>query len=83
MLSYGEKKLVALASIISYDPILLLLNELYTNLSLKCITKINELIKRYREEGKTIVIVSHDTTYCREIVDRIIYMDAGRIVDMK
>ena len=70
MLSYGERKLIASASIISYDHILLLLDQPYTNLSLKYFTKINELIKKYGEEGKPIVIVSHDTTYCKEIVDR-------------
>ena len=81
MLSYGEKKLVALASIIVYNPTLLLLDEPYTNLSKKYIDKINELITRYREEGRTIVIVSHDTTYCRYIVDQTFYMDSGKIIN--
>jgi len=81
MLSYGEKKLVALASIIAYNPTLLLLDEPYTNLSKKYIDKINELITRYREEGRTIVIVSHDTTYCRFIVDQTFYMDSGKIIN--
>lgn len=83
MLSYGEKKLVALASIIAYNPILLLLDEPYTNISIKYINKINEIITRYKREGKTVVIVSHDMIYCRDMVDQVIYMNNGEIVDVK
>lgn len=83
MLSYGEKKLIALASIIAYNPILLLLDEPYTNLSIKYINKINEIITKYKREGKTIVIVSHDMMYCRDIVDQVIYMNNGEIIHIK
>jgi len=83
MLSYGEKKLIALASIIAYNPILLLLDEPYTNLSIKYINKINEIITKYKREGKTIVIVSHDMIYCRDIVDQVIYMNNGEIIRIK
>ena len=83
MLSYGEKKLIALASIIAYNPILLLLDEPYTNLSIKYINKINEIITKYKREGKTIVIVSHDMMYCRDIVDQVIYMNNGEIIRIK
>ena len=80
MLSYGEKKLVALASILSYKPRLLLLDEPYTNLSRDYVEKINNIIRRHVEEGDSAVIVCHE---CLDSIRGLhverLYMESGRI----
>ncbi len=83
MLSYGEKKLVALASIIAYRPRILLLDEPYTSLSIDYTHRINELIKRFRDNGCLVIIVSHDIGYVEELYDHIIYMEKGSIKEFE
>ncbi len=80
MLSYGEKKLVALASILVYDPLIILLDEPYTNLADKYIEKINKYVLRARENGKTIVIASHRYYVDKELFDEEIYIEKGEIL---
>lgn len=80
MLSYGEKKLVALASILSYKPRLLLLDEPYTNLSRDYVGKINNIIRRHVEEGGSAVIVCHECLdSIRGVPVERLYMESGRI----
>ena len=59
-LSYGQKKLVALASVLVYEPYLLLLDEPTTNLDRESFAKILSIINRYRAEKRIVVITTHD-----------------------
>jgi cobalt/nickel transport system ATP-binding protein len=80
MLSYGEKKLVALASILSYKPQLILLDEPYTNLSQEYVGKINSIISRHISDGGSAVIVCHECVGNALGVDAsVLYMESGRI----
>ncbi len=79
-LSYGEKKLVAFASIISYDPKVLLLDEPFTNLSHENIEQIMSIILDFKSKGKTILMVGHDSSGMKEnIVDKKFYLDNGEL----
>ncbi len=83
-LSYGEKKLVALASIISYDPEILLLDEPYTNLAPRYIEKINRIIESYISQKRTVVVVSHENPYLPQSIPTVrIYMDSGEITKVE
>ncbi|MCC6062183.1 MAG: energy-coupling factor ABC transporter ATP-binding protein [Desulfurococcales archaeon] len=59
-LSYGEKKIVALGSILSYKPLIILLDEPLESLSKYYRDKILYIIERLLEENKTIIIATHD-----------------------
>ncbi len=79
-LSYGEKKLIAIASIISYDPEVLLLDEPLTNLSRRYKDKILKLIRNWRGQGKAILIASHDIEEYVDIYDKCYVLESGRLI---
>jgi len=79
-LSMGEKRIISLASILAYDPDLLLLDEPTANLSSIPIDKIEKIIKKAKNSGKSIVIASHDVEFIAKVSDRIYVIDSGRML---
>jgi len=79
-LSGGEKRRVAIASVIVHDPEVLLLDEPFVGLDLEGRHDLVEIIKRGKEKGKTIVVVSHNLEVIFSIVDRVIFLEKGRVV---
>lgn len=79
-LSIGEKRIVALASVIIYDPDILLLDEPTANLSSGPIKSIEEILQAAKKSGKVIVIASHDVEFVASVSDRIYILDKGSIV---
>ncbi len=79
-LSYGFKKLVAIASILSYKPKVLLLDEPHTNLSREYIEKLLSIVNSYRSNGCIVVIASHETDLYRKHTDHVIVLENGTIV---
>lgn len=79
-LSMGEKRIISLASILAYDPDLLLLDEPTANLSSIPIEKIEKIIKEAKNSGKSIVIASHDVEFVAKVSDRIYVIDMGRML---
>lgn len=78
-LSGGEKQSIACASVAALMPEIILLDEPSSNLDQEAIRSLREVIKRWKEQGKTIVISEHRLWYLKDLVDRVIYMEAGRI----
>jgi len=76
-LSTGEKRRVTLASILSYDPDLLLLDEPTANLSAKYVEETTEIIANAKDMGKAVVIASHDANFVAEISDRVYVLSDG------
>lgn len=64
VLSFGQKKLVALASILTLSPRILLLDEVSAGLSDFHLTNVRQLIDRMAAEGKTIILADHNETMC-------------------
>lgn len=79
-LSVGEKKLVALASVLVYEPDVLLLDEPVASLAPVRAEKMLSLITRLRRSGKTIVVATHDVEFVARIADRVILLRDGCIV---
>lgn len=79
-LSAGEKKMVALASILIYEPELLFLDEPTSNLSAKFSREIKSIILEMRESGKSIVVASHDIEFVMGVADRVYVMSDGAII---
>lgn len=78
-LSGGELQKVILARSIAQDSELLLLDEPNTHLDLKHQVQIFELLKNLQEQGKTIVVVSHDINLASFYADRLIFLKDGEV----
>lgn len=73
-LSAGQKKRLALARILLKDPQLILLDEPHTNLDKEGKELMNNLIKKWKKEGKTLCMASHDIAEITPLVDRNLYL---------
>lgn len=78
-LSGGEKQSIACASVSALLPEIILLDEPSSNLDQGAIETLRNEIRRWKSEGKTIVISEHRLWYLKDLVDRVIYMEAGNM----
>jgi len=78
-LSGGEKQKIACASVSACQPEILVLDEPSANLDAKTTNDLRQMLRKWKEEGKTIVIAEHRLHFLWDIVDRIVYMSQGRI----
>jgi cobalt/nickel transport system ATP-binding protein len=77
-LSYGEKKRVAIASVLSMKPKILILDEPSSNLDPHARRQIIKLLKKFN--NCTLIIASHDLELILELCQRVIILDKGRII---
>ena len=80
LLSGGERKRVALASVLAWDPQILILDEPTIGQDYQQKEKLRQFIVQMRTQGKTIVIVTHDVEFVAECNPRVMLMKEGRIV---
>lgn len=78
-LSVGERQRVAIARSVARDPLIILADEPTGNLDTENKLKIMEILKTLNEEGRTIVVVSHDL-FTLKVADRIVELVDGKIV---
>lgn len=78
-LSGGEKQSIACASVSALLPEIILLDEPSSNLDQSAIRKLADEIRLWKSQDKTIVISEHRLWYLKDLVDRVIYMDHGKI----
>lgn len=79
-LSRGERQRLALACVIAMRPKVIVLDEPTTGLDACESARVMEILGRLRQEGRTIVMVSHDMRLVEDYADRIVRMEQGRIV---
>ena len=79
MLSGGERKRVALASVLAWDPQMLILDEPTIGQDHEQKEKLRQFIVQLQAQGKTVVIVTHDVEFVAECNPRVILMLEGRI----
>lgn len=80
LLSGGEKKRLALAIVLAWSPKVIALDEPTTGQDQLQKEKLMEMIKLLREQGKTIIISSHDVEFVAQLKPRIILMKNGRVI---
>lgn len=78
-LSGGEKQKVALASILTMNPSILLLDEVSSNLDMCEVGRIKEVLEELKNERKTIILSEHRMYWLKDIVDRYVLMEKGSI----
>ena len=79
-LSGGEKQKIAIASIYALNPEIYVLDEPSSSLDIKTMNELSHIITKLKSIGKTIVIAEHRLWYLKDIVDRAIYIEDGKII---
>ena len=80
-LSGGQQQRVAIARALAMDPAVMLFDEPTSALDPETVGDVLEVMKRLAEEGMTMVVVSHEMGFAREVADRVIFIDEGLIVE--
>ncbi|MDD2215108.1 MAG: amino acid ABC transporter ATP-binding protein [Eubacteriales bacterium] len=80
-LSGGQKQRVAIARALAMEPDIMLFDEPTSALDPQLTSEVLQVIKQLAEEDMTMIIVTHEMGFAREVSDRVIYMDQGIIVE--
>nr|WP_129126096.1 MULTISPECIES: amino acid ABC transporter ATP-binding protein [Geomonas] len=80
-LSGGQQQRVAIARSLAMEPKLMLFDEPTSALDPEMIGEVLDVMKDLAKEGMTMAVVTHEMGFAREVADRVIFMDAGRIVE--
>ncbi|MBQ4252729.1 MAG: amino acid ABC transporter ATP-binding protein [Erysipelotrichaceae bacterium] len=80
-LSGGQKQRVAIARTLCMHPEVVLFDEPTSALDPEMVMEVLEVIRELAKSGTTMIIVTHEMAFAREVSDRIIFMDQGRIVE--
>lgn len=78
-LSYGQRKLLCIATVLLMDSKIILFDEPELALDIGFLSKIKNLILRLNMEGKTIVVISHDLELLEDLTHNILFLDDGKI----
>lgn len=77
-LSGGEKQKIACASVSAVGPDVLVLDEPSSNLDTKSSWDLENIIKKWKELGKTVIIAEHKLFFLRDVVDRVLFIKDGK-----
>ena len=80
-LSGGQKQRIAIARALAMDPELILFDEPTSALDPEMVGEVLRLMAALAEAGTTMVIVTHELGFARQVADRLVVMEAGRIVE--
>lgn len=80
-LSGGQKQRVAIARALAMNPKIMLFDEPTSALDPEMVGDVLEVMKQLAKEGMTMVVVTHEMGFAREVGDRVIFMDGGYIVE--
>jgi polar amino acid transport system ATP-binding protein len=80
-LSGGQQQRVAIARALAMDPKIMLFDEPTSALDPEMIGEVLDVMKTLAKEGMTMVVVTHEMGFAREVADRVIFMDEGAIVE--
>jgi ABC-type polar amino acid transport system ATPase subunit len=80
-LSGGQQQRVAIARSLSLNPTVMLYDEPTSALDPELVREVLQVIKDLAREGMTMVIVTHEMNFAKEVADRVIFMDEGLIVE--
>jgi len=80
-LSGGQQQRVAIARALSMDPIVMLFDEPTSALDPEMVGEVLDVMVALAQEGMTMMVVTHEMGFARKVSHRVIFMDAGRIVE--
>ena len=80
-LSGGQKQRIAIVRALCMEPQVMLFDEPTSALDPEMVGEVLDVMKHLAEEGMTMVVVTHEMGFAREVADRVIFMDEGQIVE--
>ena len=80
-LSGGQQQRVAIARALAMSPEVLLFDEVTSALDPELVGEVLEVMKDLAREGATMVVVTHEMTFARDVADRVLFMDQGLVVE--
>ncbi|SES18913.1 amino acid ABC transporter ATP-binding protein [Psychrobacillus sp. OK032] len=80
-LSGGQKQRVAIARALAMNPSVMLFDEPTSALDPEMVKEVLAVMKTLADSGMTMVIVTHEMNFAREVADRILFLDAGQLVE--
>ena len=80
-LSGGQQQRVAIARAIAYDPEILYFDEPTSALDPELTGEVLTVMRRLADEGRTMLVVTHEMDFARHVANRVVFMDAGVIVE--
>jgi ABC-type polar amino acid transport system ATPase subunit len=80
-LSGGQQQRVAIARALAMQPKLMLFDEVTSALDPELVREVLDVMKQLARDGMTMLVVTHEMGFAREVADRVIFMDEGRIIE--
>lgn len=80
-LSGGQQQRVAIARALALEPEIMLFDEPTSALDPERVKEVLDAIRSLANQGMTMVVVTHEISFAREVADRILFMDEGRVVE--
>jgi ABC-type polar amino acid transport system ATPase subunit len=80
-LSGGQQQRVAIARALAMRPKMMLFDEVTSALDPELVTEVLDVMKQLASEGMTMLVVTHEMGFAREVADRVVFMDDGIIVE--
>ncbi len=80
-LSGGQQQRVAIARSLAMDPKIMLFDEPTSALDPEMVGEVLDVMKTLAREGMTMVVVTHEMGFAREVADRVVFMDKGQILE--
>jgi polar amino acid transport system ATP-binding protein len=80
-LSGGQQQRVAIARALAMDPQVMLFDEVTSALDPELVKEVLDVMRELAREGMTMIVVTHEIGFAREVADRVVFMDHGVIVE--
>jgi polar amino acid transport system ATP-binding protein len=80
-LSGGQQQRVAIARSLSMDPAMMLFDEPTSALDPELVGEVLSVMRQLAADGMTMLVVTHEMAFAREVADRVVFMDDGRIIE--
>ena len=82
MLSGGQKQRIAIVRALAMEPEVMLFDEPTSALDPEMVGEVLDVMKKLASDGMTMAVVTHEMGFAREVGDRVIFMDSGKIVEV-
>ena len=80
-LSGGQKQRIAIARALAMEPDMMLFDEPTSALDPEMVKEVLDVIKELAKEGMTMAIVTHEMGFAKEVADRLLFVDGGKIIE--
>ncbi len=80
-LSGGQQQRVAIARALAMDPKLMLFDEPTSALDPELVGEVLRVMRQLADDGMTMIVVTHEMSFAREVADRVVFMDGGVVVE--